>query len=135
EDASAGLVSDLLAAKEKANKGDAQVYTASLGDKVSRVVELMKSHDISQLPVLDAGRVVGIINETDVLDHLLQDGVQDDLIDELVEARFAIVEPTNRVKIIGQFFNQNKVVVVVDEDKLVGIITKIDYIDYVSRQI
>jgi cystathionine beta-synthase len=133
EDKNADKVSDLLALKAKASKADSTVFTASLGDKVSQVVELIKSHDISQLPVLDAGRVVGIINETDVLDHLLGDGVRDDAIDALVETQFAIVEPSNRVKIIGQFFKQNKVVVVVDSDELVGIITKIDFIDYVSR--
>ncbi|MFW6058122.1 MAG: hypothetical protein ACOC9W_04625, partial [Persicimonas sp.] len=57
-----------------------------------------------------------------------------DAIDELVETQFAIVEPTNRISIIGQFFKQNKVVIVVDGKELAGIITKIDFIDYVSRQ-
>lgn len=138
QDANDDTVGDLLAQKAKsakASRAGEGIYTASLGDKVSQVVELMKSHDISQLPVLDAGRVIGIINETDVLDHLLGDGGGDAVIDTLVEARFAIVEPTNRVKIIGQFFKQNKVVIVVDDDQLVGIITKIDFIDYVSRKL
>ena len=36
---------------------------------------------------------------------------------------------------VGQFFRQNKVVLVVDNRKLVGIITKIDYIDHVSHKI
>ncbi|MFP4597740.1 MAG: cystathionine beta-synthase [Persicimonas sp.] len=129
EDLGEDSVADLLATKTKG-----LVYTAQLGDEVSEVIEAMKSHGISQLPVLDAGRVVGIVNETDVLDHLLGEGAGSDAIDELVETQFAIVEPTNRISIIGQFFKQNKVVIVVDGKELAGIITKIDFIDYVSRQ-
>ncbi len=129
EDWGEDVVADLLA-----TKGQTTVYTANLGDSVSEVIELMKSHGISQLPVLDAGRVVGIINETDVLDHLLGEGAGEDAIDDLVETHFAIVEPGNRISIIGQFFKQNKIVIVVDGNRLAGIITKIDFIDYVSRK-
>lgn len=129
EDGSSDVVADLLATKTETT-----VYTAALGDTVSEVIEVMKSHGISQLPVLDAGRVVGIVNETDVLDHLLGEGAGDESIDDLVETQFAIVEPSNRISIIGQFFKQNKVVVVVDGKDLAGIITKIDFIDYVSQK-
>ena len=123
-------VSDLLA-----NKGG-QVYTAALGQQIDEVVGLMKAHGISQLPVLDGGRVVGIINETDVLNHLLSGGVREDKIDDLVEAGFAIVEPSNRLNLVGQFFKQNKIVIVVGDDgDLAGIITKIDFIDYVSGKL
>ncbi len=123
-----GRVSDIL------TKKPGKVITATLGDTVADVIGRMKLDGISQLPVLDAGRVVGIVNETDVLNHLLGEGSGDDEIDDLVETHFAIVEPSNRVSLIGQFFKQNKVVVVVDSNNLVGIITKIDFIDFVSRQ-
>jgi cystathionine beta-synthase len=129
EEGSSDIVADLLA-----TKAEAKVYTAALGDTVSEVIEVMKSHGISQLPVMDAGRVVGIVNETDVLDHLLGEGVGDEPIDDLVETQFAIVEPSNRISIIGQFFKQNKVVIVVDGKDMAGIITKIDFIDYVSQK-
>lgn len=129
EDWGEDVVGDLLATKAKG-----KVFTAELGDSVAEVIELMKSHGISQLPVLDSGRVVGIVNETDVLEHLLGEGAGEETIDDLVETQFAIVEPTNRISIIGQFFKQNKVVIVVDGNQLAGIITKIDFIDYVSRK-
>lgn len=123
-------VSDLLS-----DKGG-QVYTATLGQQIDEVVGVMKEHGISQLPVLDGGRVVGIINETDVLNHLLSGGKREDKIDDLVEAGFAIVEPSNRLNLVGQFFKQNKIVIVVGDDgELAGIITKIDFIDYVSVQL
>lgn len=116
------------------DKRDRLVHTTKLGDTIDDVIALMKTHDISQLPVLDGSRVVGIVNESTVLNHLLEKGQHSDKIDDLVEAQFAIVEPSNRLSIVGQFFKQNKIVIVVDGDKLSGIITKIDFIDYVSSK-
>ncbi|TXD37236.1 cystathionine beta-synthase [Lujinxingia vulgaris] len=129
EDRGVGTVADMLNGQEQT------VYTTEKGATVAEVVGLMKTHGISQLPVIDGERIVGIVNESDVLNHLLSEGGKgDDPIDGLIESHFAIVEPSNRVSLIGQFFRQNKVVLVLDGKKLVGIITKIDFIDYVSRQ-
>src|SRR5690554_26462 len=130
EDRGVGTVADMLSGESQT------VYTTEKGATVAEVVGLMKTHGISQLPVIDGERIVGIVNESDVLNHLLSEGGKgDDAIDGLIESHFAIVEPTNRVSLIGQFFRQNKVVLVLEGKKLVGIITKIDFIDYVSRQI
>jgi cystathionine beta-synthase len=121
-------VSDLLGNRPKS------VITTTLGTAVKDVVARMKKDGISQLPVLDDGRVVGIVAETDVLNHLLEEGEGSDPIDQLVDTHFAIVEPTNRIGLIGQFFQQNKIVIVMDNGRLKGIITKIDFIDFVSRR-
>ncbi len=124
-----GTVADLLA-----NKGSVKVITARIDTPVREVVETMKAKGISQLPVLDGERVVGIINETDLLQYLLsQDVDYGSPIEPLVKATFAIVEPANRVSLISQFFTQGRVVIVMDDQKLVGIVTKIDFIDYMSR--
>jgi cystathionine beta-synthase len=128
EDWAEGTIEDLMA-----QKPTRELFTVQLGETVADVVSLMKDHGISQLPVLDGDEIVGLINETDVLEHLLEEGDRDDAIDELVETQFAIVEPSDRVAMIGEFFNHNKVVIVVGEDdEPMGIVTKIDFIDYVS---
>ena len=123
-------VSELLG--EKSGRA---VHTAHLGMTLQQVIDAMKEHDISQLPVMDGNRVTGVISESKVLEHLLGRGDHDDPIDDLVESNFAIVEPTNRLSIVGQFFKQNKVVIVEDGGELAGIITKIDFIDYVSNKL
>lgn len=122
-------VADVLASKGP------EIHAARLGDTVASAVGIMKQYGISQLPVLDGKRVAGIINETDVLNHLLDKGNQSDKIDALIDTQFAIVEPSNRLSLIGQFFKQNKIVLVVDGDDLTGIVTKIDYIDFVSSKL
>jgi len=85
------------------------------------------------MPVIADGEIVGLINETDLLEHMLGEGGRDEPIDELVETQFTIVESDDRVDMIGEFFKHNKVVIVVDEaDEPIGIVTKIDFIDYMS---
>ena len=126
-----GSVADLLV-----NKDGGDVITASLETPIRDVVETMKLKGISQLPVIDGERVVGIINETELLQSLLSSEADPSgPIEPLVDTHFAIIEPSNRVSLISQFFNQGRVVVVVENKKLVGIITKIDFIDYMSRML
>ena len=126
----AGTVADLLTKKG----GPREVITASPSTRLREVIEVMKREGISQLPVVDGSRVVGVVNESDVLAHVLTEGAPlDSSIEGLVENAFAIVEPTNMISLVGQMFTQGKVVMVMDQQRLVGIITKIDYIDYVSR--
>jgi cystathionine beta-synthase len=122
-------VADMLGTSQRT------IFTARLGQSVREVIEVMKERGISQLPVLDNDRIVGIVNESTVLTRLLDQGDANDPIDQLIETNFAIVETTNRLSMVGQFFRQNKVVLVVDDRKLVGIITKIDYIDHVSHKL
>ena len=122
-------IADILATKDSG----AELYTATSGQTVADVIERMKQHGISQLPVVDDGEVIGLVNESDVLDHLLGDGAHDDLVDDLVETSFAIVEPTDRIGLIGDFFKEDKVLIVLENAELAGIITKIDFIDYVTR--
>jgi cystathionine beta-synthase len=60
-------VSDLIARKK-----DRRFFGAQATDSVRTAFNLMKSHDLSQLPVLDGEQVVGSITETQVLHFLLE---------------------------------------------------------------
>jgi cystathionine beta-synthase len=126
-----GTVADLLD-----RKGGDAVVTAQASDHVRSVIEAMKKHGYSQLPVLDGRQIVGVVNEADLLRHLLgDDGDAGTAVRDLVDQSYTIVERSNHIGLLGQFFQQKKVVMVVDGPDLVGIITKIDFIDYVSRRV
>ena len=124
-----GTVADLLAGR----KGD--VITANVDDKVFKVVETMKEHDISQLPVLDNGKLVGLINEADLLRHMVSGSHR------IVEPIRGIVEHdvetvsrgTSLATVSEAFSNGRSMAVVLDTDRIAGVITKIDLIDYLAR--
>ena len=112
-----------------------KVVTAKASETVDTVVRRMREHDISQVPVTDAnGKAIGMVHESDLLAFLL-------------DARHKTAEPVERVmaKLDGvvwlgmsvdalrRVFADDKVAVVVDEGAIVGIVAKIDVIDFLGR--
>ncbi len=124
-----GTVADLLR-----RRGDSALITARRGDSIRRVVGLLKEHGISQLPVVDGNRVVGLVAEADLLKHLVSQGRLDDPTDALIESDYATVSPATRLALLQDILNDAKVVVVQDGADLIGIITKIDFIDFLAEQ-
>lgn len=126
-----GTVAQLLAAKKPR-----ALVMARKGDRIRDVIALMRDSDISQLPVLDErGRLSGIIAEVDLLAYLVKsEGSLDHQIDELVESDYASVTPATRVHLLRNIFNDAKIVVVQDKDDVVGVITKIDLIEYLAAR-
>lgn len=53
-------------------KGNQQFLTVESSDTVQKAFKMMKEHDISQMPVMEAGTMVGSITETAVLSYLLE---------------------------------------------------------------
>jgi cystathionine beta-synthase len=111
------------------------LVTAEHGHTVSEAVKLMKSQGISQLPVVEDGRLVGILTESDVLGKLV-DG-RATLASKVAEVMFRnvrTVEESDDVGLLSKIFNEGLVAVVVGEDRaLKGIVTKLDLVDFLTR--
>lgn len=126
-------VADILASKTIQT-----VYTAELADRQTAVIALMKQHDISQVPVVANGRLVGIVTEVELLDHMLTAGHlhdRDETIEAIVRRQVATVTPSTPLETLMSVFTTRRVVVVVDGEQVVGIITKIDLLDFLAGQV
>jgi cystathionine beta-synthase len=125
-----GTVRDLLAHKRQRN-----IVTAQRSDSLRNVIGLMKEHGISQVPVMEHGRLAGLVSEIDLLNYLLKNpGSMDVAVDEMVEADYATVTPQTKIKLLKNIFNDAKLVCVLERDDLVGVITKIDLIEYLASK-
>jgi cystathionine beta-synthase len=126
-----GTVADLLAAKAPGG-----VVTASASDKVRDVITKMKAHSISQVPVTRDGKLIGVVAEIDVLRHMAESGHSpDDSIEKLVAAEFATVTPGTRIALVTELFSQGGILIVLDDSRIAGVVTKIDLIDYLAKRI
>jgi len=129
----AETVSDLLS-----HRSAGALVTARPEDRLTEVVERMKSHDISQLPVVDEqGKLIGIVSEMDLLDHLLHaNHIHDpsETIAPMVNPNIVTVQPQASVESVLGAFERGKVIAIAEGDHPVGILTKIDLIDYLTRQ-
>ena len=130
--------SDFRAGDIQARKGSGHIYTARHDDRIRDVVTLMKEHNISQLPVVDDdGRLRGLVSEIDLLNHMLQaDHVHqaDETIAEMIDADVPVVGPNTRLETLMSLISNHPAVVIVADDRVAGILTKIDILDFLSSQ-
>jgi cystathionine beta-synthase len=122
-------VADLLAARPR------EVISATHDTNVAGAIRLMKTHSISQLPILDATGVLhGIISEGDLLDYLINGGSMDHTITDLHAHEVATVDLAMPIDEMRAIFTTSAAAVVIQEGKVAGIVTKIDVIDFLASR-
>ena len=126
-------LNDLLLAKP--NK---ILQTAALGDSLRKVVATMHQHAVSQMPVVgEDGTLVGLIEEVDLLNHMLEahEHSNDERIDALVQNAGAVFPPDTPLEDAMPSLTAGYALIVVEQSKPIGILTKIDVLDFVAGKI
>ena len=124
-------VSDLLVSKRIQT-----VITVASSESMANVVRVMKEHNISQLPVVDEGKLSGLITEFAILDCMVQAnaGAEDAIAPLVSKDHMEVVSPRNSLEALAEVFNRGHIAVVLDEDSVSGIFTKIDLISFLAEQ-
>ena len=122
---------DLLLAKP--NK---TLITATLGDSIRKVMTNMRQNAISQMPVTGIdGSLAGTIEEVDLLNHVLENGHNhspDEPIDLLVQNAKAVFPAETSLGDAMSLLTAGYALIIAEQAKPTGILTKIDILDYVS---
>jgi cystathionine beta-synthase len=127
---SLGTARDLLG-----NKHGEKVITARADDRVRDVIARMKAHGISQLPVMKDGRLLGAVAEVDLLRYLVRgEHSLESPVEALVESDYATISLETRVENVQGLLNAARMAIVLDGDAIVGVVTKIDLIDYLAKR-
>ena len=121
----------ILRGKERAVSG---VITVDIAAKVREAVDLMRHYNVSQLPVIDTGIMVGSLREEVLMKALLDNPkMYDDYVAKVMEKPFPLVEPgADLESAIKSLLRGTPAVVVGKENRLEGIITRIDVIEYLA---
>jgi cystathionine beta-synthase len=113
-----------------------EVITATSADTVADSVMVMKEHGVSQLPVVDEGRLVGIVTESDLLAKLV-DG-RATLASAVAEVMFRNVQTIHvgdDARKLLEIFGKGYVGLVVDDaGALQGVITKMDVVELLTAR-
>ena len=127
-----GDIRDLIARRHTENED----FTLEADDSLLTALSRMKLYDVSQLVVIADGQVVGILDESDVLmaiyDHEDRFG---DPVSEFVTARLETISPSAPLKSLYAIFAKDRVAIVNDGDTYLGLITRIDMLNHLRRQI
>jgi cystathionine beta-synthase len=126
-----GTVGDVVRAL-----GRRQVISLDLNDKLGRATELFKEHGISQMPVLDEGKLCGILTESDLLHHLVSGrGTKDTIVAEVMERKVATVGMHASSSELPRIFERGEVALIVDDARTVtGLLTKMDLIEMLAAR-
>ncbi|MCL4306332.1 pyridoxal-phosphate dependent enzyme [bacterium] len=127
-----GTVHDLLQARLPFT-----LISVQCGDKVGDVIGKMKANGISQLPVVEEGRVKGLIQEADLLNFLLAGvGSAQSSIEPIIQSDFPTVTEEESLEAVSEIFTRlaRNAVMVVRDDVPRDIITKIDLIDFLLHR-
>lgn len=114
-----GFLNDELTVKEIiAKKAGAPFISVETTTTVRTVFELMKEKEISQLPVMDNGKIVGSITESTVLTYLLENPMNntESHIVNIMSDPFPIISEDLPVRSLSRFINK-KIPAVVAKDK------------------
>jgi cystathionine beta-synthase len=114
--------------------GRREVITVDLNDKVAVATDRFKQHGISQLPVLDGGKLAGILTESDLLHHMVSGRVEKNTtVAEVMERKVSTVSLHAGSSELPRIFERGEVAVVVDDDRQVlALLTKMDLIEMLA---
>jgi cystathionine beta-synthase len=96
----------------------------------------MKLYDVSQLPVLDGDRIIGMLDESDLLVAACRDAAEFRRpVRDFMSSRLTTVAPGDPVESLLPIFDQGMVAIVVEGDRFLGLITRIDVLNYLRRRL
>src|SRR5256714_9613514 len=109
-----------------------EVITVGPTDTLLTAFKRMRAADVSQLPVVDKnGRAIGIIDESDLLVRVHRDSTHfNDQVSNAMTDRLETLSPTAKIKDLLEVFDRGRVVIVMDGDKFLGLITRTDLLCY-----
>jgi len=95
----------------------------------------MKLYDVSQLPVMDGEKIVGILDESDLLLHVHADETKfRDTVSTAMVDKLHVLDVKAPIEALMPVFEVGHVAIVMDGAKFVGLITRIDLLNYLRRR-
>jgi cystathionine beta-synthase len=127
-----GDLRDLIARRHV----DQATITVLPADSLLVAYQRMKLYEISQLPVLDRGKVVGIIDESDLL--LAVYGHADKFLEPIAEAmttRLEFIQARQPIGDLAAVLSRHQAALVMEGSEFLGLVTRIDLLNHLRRSI
>jgi len=123
-----GTLGDLME-----GRGERNLVTVPAKSSVPEVIGLLKLHGVSQLPVMDGKKLVGIISEKQLLERALQGDRTKSTVGDLAQSNYCTVDAATSIAVLTDLFRRFKVAIVLNNGTPSDIITRIDLIDHISQ--
>ncbi|MBD7922530.1 MULTISPECIES: pyridoxal-phosphate dependent enzyme [Xanthomonas] len=105
-------------------------------DLLTTAYQRMKLYDVSQLPVMDGDQLVGIVDESDVLLHVYGDEARfRDPVATAMVSKLDRLDVKSPIEALLPVFDRGQVAIVMNEGAFLGLITRIDLLNYLRRRV
>ncbi len=95
----------------------------------------MRAHGVSQLPVLEEERIIGLLDEWDILQAVTPDREQfSRQVQDFMTTNLETLPPSADPAELLSLFERERVPLIVDDGRYLGLITKIDYLNFLRRK-
>jgi cystathionine beta-synthase len=129
---SEGNLKDLITRRYE----DGGAITVAPDDSLLVVYRRMKLYEVSQLPVIEGGKLIGIIDESDLLLAVTTRPEKfDQQVSTAMVSRLHTVTPESSITDLLPIFAKDHVAVVEEDGKFYGLITRIDLLNHLRQKI
>ncbi|TDK29971.1 pyridoxal-phosphate dependent enzyme [Luteimonas terrae] len=105
-------------------------------DLLVTAYQRMKLYEISQLPVMEGDRIVGILDESDVLLHVYGDEARfREPVSSAMVSKLDFLDVKSPVEALLPVFDRGQVAIVTSGENFLGLITRIDLLNYLRRRV
>ena len=128
-----GDLRDLIARRY----GDGGAVTVSPDDTLLTAYNRMRTADVSQVPVLKSGRLVGVLDESDILFAVENETEREarfsDPVYTAMTTRLNTLQVHEPLDALPPLFERDEVALVMDGREYLGLITRVDLINHLRR--
>jgi cystathionine beta-synthase len=113
---------------------DGDVVTVAPTDTLLTAFNRMRSADLAQLPVVDQGRLVGLVDESDILSHVTREreGFGAPVAGSMT-AELQTLAPSAGMQQLRDILDRGLTAVIAEGDRFYGLITRFDLLNHLRR--
>ena len=109
--------------------------TVNATEPVMAAYRRMKLYDVSQLPVMQNGRIVGIVDEEDILLEVFANPKHfNEPVTAAMESHLVTVPVDAPVQQLMEIFKRGMVAIVMNGSEFMGLVTRIDLLNWLRRR-
>jgi len=103
---------------------------------IRKALDLIKEHDVSQLPVLERGKPIGAVHDNELMTRVLErPSLVDSPVSTVMGPSFPLVNIDSQIEDVIHFMTskKNTAVLVEDDQRISGILTRYDVIEFLGK--
>lgn len=113
---------------------DGGVVSVAPTDNLMTTFNRMRGAEISQMPVILDGRIVGIIDESDILMKITGNRSEfQQTVEHTMTTRIETLAPNTSLETLRDILNRGLTAIIADQDKFYGLITRFDLLNHLRR--